>query len=90
LPSKVTVLSAQLLERWAKLRGVEPALDPYSVEIGEHFFYLDSSKAERLLGFKARDSQETLQATISELMSKMPVDALPGIKGKLTERRGRA
>src|SRR5262252_4993002 len=90
LPSNVTVLSAQLLERWARLRGVEPALDPYSVEIGEHFFYLDSSKAERLLGFKARDSQETLQATISELMSKMPVDALPGIKGKLTERRGRA
>ena len=90
LPSNVTVLGAQLLERWAKLRGVEPALDPYSVEIGEHFFYLDSTKAERLLGFKARDSQETLQVTISELMSKMPVDALPGIKGKLTERRGQA
>ncbi len=88
VPSNVNVLGAELLERWSKMRGVAPPVDRYSVEIGEHFFYVDSSKAERLLGFRARDPQQTFHATIDYLMSKMPADSLPGIKGKLRERRG--
>ncbi len=88
VPSNVNVLGAQLLERWSKIRGVEPPIDQHSVEIGEHFFYVDSSKSERLLGFKARDAQQTLHATVDYLMSKMPADSLPGVKGKLRELRG--
>lgn len=88
LPSSLNVLGAHLLERWAKVRGSEVSLVPQEVETGEHFFYLDPSKAERELGFKARDIQETLLDTVQDLYAKMPPDRLPGTKGKLAELRG--
>ncbi len=87
LPSTVNVLGAQLLERWAKARGTEAPIDQHSVEIGEHFFYLDASKSERLLGFEARDPQQTLYDTVQYLLSRMPATAIPGVKGKLRELR---
>ena len=87
LGSKLNVLGAQLLEKWARSRGTEPALDAASVEIGEHFFYLDASKAERELGFRARDPQETLFDTVHDLLARLPPGSLPGVKGKLAELR---
>lgn len=87
LPSTVNVLGAKLLERWAKVRGTEAPIDPYSVEIGEHFFYLDASKSEHLLGFHPRDPQQTLYETVQYLLSKMPAHAIPGVKGKLRQLR---
>jgi dihydroflavonol-4-reductase len=87
LPSQVNALGAGLLERWSRMRGVDPPVDRHSVEIGEHFFYVDSSKAERLLGFKARDPQQTLQDSVAYLMSRMPPDSLPGLKGRLKQLR---
>jgi dihydroflavonol-4-reductase len=71
LTPRLNVLGSQLLERWAKLRGVDPPIGPHAVEIGEHFFYLDSSKAERELGFHARDPHETLYDTIQDLTSRL-------------------
>jgi dihydroflavonol-4-reductase len=68
LTPRLNVLGSQLLERWAKLRGVDPPIGHHAVEIGEHFFYLDSSKAERELGFRARDPQETLHDTVRYLL----------------------
>ena len=56
LPSQVNVIGAKLLERWAKFRGTKPTLDPQEVDIGEHYFYLDASKAERELGFQREGS----------------------------------
>lgn len=87
LPSQANVLGASLVERWAKLRGVDPPIDRHSVDIGEHFFYVDSTKAQRMLGFHARDPQETLQETVAYLMEKMPPESLPGTKGRLRELR---
>lgn len=87
LPSQANVLGISLLERWSKLRGVDPPIDRHSVDIGEHFFYVDSTKAQRLLGFRARDPQQTLQDTVAYLMAKMPADSLPGVKGRLRELR---
>jgi dihydroflavonol-4-reductase len=87
LPSELNVLGARLLERWAKWRGSEPTLDPQEVEIGEHYFYLDASKAERELGFRARDAHETLHDTVQYLSSRMPPGSLPGTKGRLRELR---
>ncbi|MFN0063268.1 MAG: NAD-dependent epimerase/dehydratase family protein [Myxococcaceae bacterium] len=72
LPSAVNVLGARMLERLAHWRGTEPALTPQSVEIGEHFFNLKADKAERLLGFHARDAHETLFDTVQDLQSRMP------------------
>jgi dihydroflavonol-4-reductase len=87
LPSKVNVWGAQLLEKWAKVRGVDAPLDEASVDIAEHFFYLDASKAERELGFKARDPQQTLFETAQYLLSRMPPGSAPGVKGTFSRLR---
>ncbi|MEN9797415.1 MAG: hypothetical protein RL653_1111 [Pseudomonadota bacterium] len=87
LPSAANVLGAKLLEKVAEWRGTEAALDPQEVEIGEHWFWLDASKAEAELGFKARDVQETLHDTVQFILSRTPPQSLPGVKGKLWEMR---
>jgi dihydroflavonol-4-reductase len=87
LPSQVNVLGSKLLERWAKVRGTQPLLDPQEVEIGEHWFWLDASKAEAELGFRARDVHETLSETVRHIYSKMPPQCLPGTKGRLGDLR---
>ena len=58
------MLGAYALERFNKWRGAEVKLDPQEVEIGEHWFWLDSSKARDELGFVARDVYETLHDTV--------------------------
>jgi len=88
LPKQLNILGAHLLERWAKMRGSEPALVPMEVDTGEHFFYLDASKAERELGFRARDIQATLLDTVNYIYGKMPPENLPGTKGRLAKLRG--
>jgi dihydroflavonol-4-reductase len=87
MPGPLNVLGAQLLERWAEWRGREAALAPQEVEIGEHFFYFHSSKAERELGFRARDPHETLYDTVQYLFSKTPAGSLPGVRGELAKKR---
>jgi nucleoside-diphosphate-sugar epimerase len=67
LPSRVNVAGAHLLGRWHGWRGSESPISPEEVEMGEHFFYVDSRKAERELGFTARDPQETLHDTVAWL-----------------------
>ncbi|MGO8969309.1 MAG: NAD-dependent epimerase/dehydratase family protein [Myxococcaceae bacterium] len=87
LPSPLNVLGAQLLERWAKARGHEPALNAASVEIAEHWFWVDSRKAEQMLGFRARDPHQTLLDTVTDLVERMPEQSRPGTKGRLAELR---
>ncbi len=89
LPSRLNVLGAYALETFNTWRKAEVTLDPHEVEIGEHYFWLDSSKAERALGFQARDVYETLHDTVKFTMSKLPPNALPGLKGELYEKRHR-
>jgi dihydroflavonol-4-reductase len=72
LNKNLNVLGAYALERWAKWRGVSPSLDPQEVEVGEHWFWVDSSKAERLLGFRARDPFETLHDTVMSVIAMLP------------------
>jgi dihydroflavonol-4-reductase len=87
LPSRVNVMGAKLLERWAKVRGTKPTVDPQEVDVGEHYFYLDASKAERELGFRARDPHATLHDTVQYIYTKMPPGDLPGTKGRLADLR---
>jgi dihydroflavonol-4-reductase len=67
LPTAANVAGARLLERFHAWRGSEPPLSTEEVEMGEHFFYVDSSKAEAELGFAPRDPQETLHETVAWL-----------------------
>ena len=57
------------------------------MDIAEHWFWLDPRKAERELGFSARDPQETLQDTVLDLLSRMPEKQRPGTKGQLANLR---
>ena len=67
LPSSVNLAGARLLERLHAWRGSEPPISPEEVEMGERWFYVSSAKAERELGFTARDPQETLHDTVAWL-----------------------
>jgi dihydroflavonol-4-reductase len=64
LPGALNVAGSKLLEKFHAWRGTETPLDPRSAEMGERFWYCDSSKAQAELGFTARDPQETLFATV--------------------------
>ena len=69
LPSAVNIAGARLLERFHDWRGSDPPLSVNEVEMGEHFFYVDSGKARRELGFAPRDPNETLYDTVAWLES---------------------
>ena len=45
----------------------EPPFDEQTLEMAEHTWYVDASKAERELGWGCRDSQETLVDTVFDL-----------------------
>jgi dihydroflavonol-4-reductase len=53
--------------RWL---GREPAVDEASVEMAQCYWYCDTTKAERELGFRARDIGETLQETVEDLIER--------------------
>src|SRR5690606_26545580 len=78
LPSSVQVLGAKAMERFARWRGAEPALDAASVDIAEHYFFLDDAKARRELGWSPRDPQATLHDTVQDILSRMAPQNLPG------------
>ena len=67
LPGGASVLGARLLERLHAWRESEPPISAAEVEMGEHFWWVDSSKAMRDLGFSPRDPQETLFETVRYL-----------------------
>jgi dihydroflavonol-4-reductase len=50
--------------------GREPALDEISVEMAQCYWYCDAGKAQRELGWKARDAGETLRETIQDLVAR--------------------
>lgn len=75
LPKVVNILGAHALDRFNTWRKAEVSLDPAEVEIGEHWFWLDSAKAEAELGYQARDIYETLFDTVNDLRRRLPAMA---------------
>ena len=67
LPAKWNKLGASLVEELYRWRGKEPPIERISVEMAEHYWWIDSSKAEAELGFSARDPQLTLVDTVRYL-----------------------
>jgi dihydroflavonol-4-reductase len=67
LPAKLSRWGASLVEELYRHRGKEPPVDRISVEMAEHFWWIDSTRAERELGFSARDPQLTLVDTVAYL-----------------------
>ena len=67
LPKQFSLLGAGLIEQVYRWRDREPPVDRMSVEMGYHYWWCDSSKAERDLGFQARDPGLTLVDTVRYL-----------------------
>lgn len=56
--------------RAVRALGTEPAIDEVSLEMSQYFWYCDSKKAERELGFRPRDPGETLKETVDDLVDR--------------------
>ncbi|HYN86068.1 MAG TPA: NAD-dependent epimerase/dehydratase family protein [Pyrinomonadaceae bacterium] len=65
LPSRLAVAGARGLSALYKHWKLAPPVEPSEIEMAEHFWYLDSTKAERELGFAPRDPSETLHDTVA-------------------------
>lgn len=67
LPGKLQTWGAAAMEEVYRWRGKEPPVDRISVAMAEHYWWFDSAKAERELGFTIRDPQLTLAETVKYL-----------------------
>jgi dihydroflavonol-4-reductase len=63
----------QLFTRAVEAIGGRAPVDPVSVEMAQYFWYCSAEKAERELGFVARDPGETLRDTIEDLVRRRVV-----------------
>jgi dihydroflavonol-4-reductase len=61
---------AALLDRAAAKVGLRAGPNPVAVEMAQCFWYLDSSKAARELGWTARDPNATLYDTVEDLRAR--------------------
>jgi len=67
---QVARLGATLYERAARQIGLVNRVDPVEVEMAQYFWYVDSTKAARELGWSARDTTETLYDTVEDLRAR--------------------
>ncbi|HUQ34360.1 MAG TPA: NAD-dependent epimerase/dehydratase family protein [Pyrinomonadaceae bacterium] len=66
-PTRLAVAGSQIIHAFYKQWDKAPPVEPAAVEMAEYFWYLNSSKAERELGFSPRDPGETLLDTVKYL-----------------------
>jgi nucleoside-diphosphate-sugar epimerase len=64
LPSKLAVAGARAFDSLLRHWNVAPPVELDEIEMAEHFWYLDDTKARRELGFAPRDPSETLLDTV--------------------------
>ena len=61
---------AEGIDRIASRVGFRTSIDPVSVEMGQCFWYFESARAERELGWRARDPNVTLLDTVEDLWAR--------------------
>jgi dihydroflavonol-4-reductase len=64
---KLHSVTSKLIEGVFEGIGKEPPVEPVSMEMSRYYWYVDSSKAKRELGFVSRDPGETLFDTVEYL-----------------------
>lgn len=67
VPRRFATFGIGLLERAADLLGAKLPVTTMEAELASAFWYVDSRKAERALGFKPRDPMVTLLDTVKDL-----------------------
>ncbi len=65
---KLALAGHWLYKRAVEATGATPAVDAATVDMGSHYWYCDSSRAQRELGFSPRDPQQTLRDTVEDLL----------------------
>lgn len=60
----------QLFSGAVRRLGGEPPVDELSLELGQVYWYCSADKAERDLGWAARDPNETLRDTVADLVAR--------------------
>jgi dihydroflavonol-4-reductase len=60
----------RVFSRALRAIGGEPPVDEVSVEMAQYFWYASSTKAEKELGWSARDPGETLRDTVDDLIAR--------------------
>jgi dihydroflavonol-4-reductase len=63
----------RLFSKALRAIGGQPPVDEVSVEMAQYYWYCSASKAERELGFSARDPGETLRETVADLIERKVV-----------------
>lgn len=64
VPGEAAIASTKLLDAAMKVFGQRAPLDPVSVEMGTHYWYVDATRAEDHLGWQPRDATATLRDTV--------------------------
>ncbi|HWV38931.1 MAG TPA: NAD-dependent epimerase/dehydratase family protein [Vulgatibacter sp.] len=79
IPDGAARLGASMIEGLFRLRGgdAKAPIDRESVEIAQHFWYCDSSRARSELGWEPRDPMETLDDTVAFLRERFLGGAPP-------------
>lgn len=69
VPDMAARLGARIVDGLYRLGGPDKRapIDPVSVEMAQHFWYLDSARARIELGWEPRDPMETLEDTVAYL-----------------------
>ena len=67
VPKSVAIAGSNFISSLYKTFDKNAPFEASEVEMGEYFWYFDSSKAEEELNFTVRDPMETLQDTIRYL-----------------------
>jgi dihydroflavonol-4-reductase len=67
MPGNLALLAANTITPFFRRLGKKSPLDPISVEMSTVFWYVDSAKAKKELGYSNRDADETLKDTIDDL-----------------------
>ena len=72
VPDTFAKLGSRLLDAVTKVTDEIGDIDPVSLEMARHFWYIDSSKARQKLGWSPRDPDKTLRDTIHWIRENHP------------------
>jgi dihydroflavonol-4-reductase len=70
VPPALSLLGARVMRKVYPLAGKEFKLDEASVKMSSLFWYCDTSRARRELGFTTRDALETIRDTVEDLQKR--------------------
>ncbi len=67
---EVARVGAKLVDDLARRIGVATPIEPISFDMAQFYWYLDATRAETVLGWKARDPNVTLLDTVEDLRAR--------------------